>query len=517
MMANKNNILSIHFSKKINIILYLIAIRVFINNKYEYNKKFKIPKVSVFLPIYNKQAFLIRSINSILRQTLKEIEIIAVNDCSTDNSLKKIKKMAKKDNRIKIINNDRNHGLLYSRAMGILNCTGDYIMNLDPDDQLSSKYDLEFLYRKAKKFKTDIIIFRLKKKYTNKLNEFKNKKTRFLLNNNSTLQKWQTHNLITNKFIKRNIILKVYNYYKKNIYKYKWNYGEDNIWSILIKKTSNSIIYINKKIYIYFKNQYSLMHNGKNDLQSKNLLYRFEKLKILYKIKKVNAAFRLLNKTKDTIKRDLEFRKRMKRLLIYYMNFYKKHKLKLTNIKNIIQLISNKIIIVIDSDYNKYKFNNNFIYICKILKKFSKKTIISVDINMKRDIDFHDYVFNNDIFLFYNDSLIYSKFEELMNLYPKNIFVILTTNIGNFNYNNFTNLIILVENINISEKSFLFRNKIFNNHNLVIYSGNLFKSKNNILIIYNKRINNKILCELLISASKDLFNVTFINTKKYKL
>jgi hypothetical protein len=259
------------------------------------------------------------------------------------------------------------------------------------------------------------------------------------------------------------------------------------------------------------------MHNGKNDLQNKNLLYRFEKLKILYKIKKVNAAFRLLNYTKDTIKRDLEFRKRMKRLLIYYMNFYKKHKLKLTNIKNIIQLISNKIIIVINSDYNKYKFNNNFIYICKILKKFSKKTIISVDINMKKDIDFHDYVFNNDIFLFYNDSLIYSKFEELMNLYPKNIFVILTRNIGNFNYNNFTNLIILVENINVSEKSFLFRNKIFNNHNLVIYSGNLFKSKNNILIIYNKRINNKIICELLISASKDLFNVTFINTKKYKL
>lgn len=71
--------------------------------------------------------------------------------------------MAKKDKRMKIINNDRNHGLLYSRAMGILNCTGDYIMNLDPDDQLSSKYDLEFLYRKAKKFKTDIIIFRLKK------------------------------------------------------------------------------------------------------------------------------------------------------------------------------------------------------------------------------------------------------------------------------------------------------------------------------------------------------------------
>ena len=196
------------------------------------------------------------------------------------------------------------------------------------------------------------------------------------------------------------------------------------------------------------------------------------------------------------------------------MNFYKKHKLKLKNIKNIIQLISNKIIIVINSDYNKCSMNNNFIYICKILKEISKKTIISVDINMKENIDFHDYVFNNDIFLFFNDSLIDSKFEELMNLYPENIFVILTRNIVNFNYNNFTNLIIVVENINVLEISFLFKNKIFNDPNFVIYSANLFNSKNNILIIYNKRINNKIICELLMSASKNLLNVTFINTKK---
>jgi hypothetical protein len=238
---------------------------------------------------------------------------------------------------------------------------------------------------------------------------------------------------------------------------------------------------------------------------------------MIYRINNVRAAFRLLNNIKDTIKNDLEFRKKMIRLFIYYLNFFKKHKLISNNIKNKIQLILNKKIIVINSDYNKYYMNNNFIYICKILQNFRKKAIISIDIDKKIDIDFHGYVYNNDIFLWFHDSLFESKFEELMNLYPENVFVLLTKNINNLNYKIFNNLIILVENINFSEISFSIRNKIFNNPNFVIYSANLFNNKNNILIIYNKKANGKIIYELLMSASKDLFNVTFIDTKILKM
>ena len=85
-----------------------------------YSQKNESVKVSVFLPIYNKCTYLQRSIRSIQNQSLENIEIVAVNDYSTDNTLISLKKMAKKDLRIKIVNNDRNHGLLYSRAMGIL-------------------------------------------------------------------------------------------------------------------------------------------------------------------------------------------------------------------------------------------------------------------------------------------------------------------------------------------------------------------------------------------------------------
>ena len=102
----------------INFILLLLCLYIYEENKIHPQKKEV--KVSVFLPIYNKCTYLQRSIGTIQNQSLENIEIVAVNDYSTDNTLISLKKMAKKDLRIKIVNNDRNHGLLYSRAMGIL-------------------------------------------------------------------------------------------------------------------------------------------------------------------------------------------------------------------------------------------------------------------------------------------------------------------------------------------------------------------------------------------------------------
>ena len=65
----------------------------------------------------------------------------------------------KNDSRIKIVNNDKNCGLSYSRAMGILNSTGEYIMFLDPDDLFEGKDNLEYLYNQYKNTKEDVIIF----------------------------------------------------------------------------------------------------------------------------------------------------------------------------------------------------------------------------------------------------------------------------------------------------------------------------------------------------------------------
>ena len=443
-----------------SLILKIILIYIIFYFKNDVNKSKNIinnknPKISIFLPIYNKESFLKRSINSIQRQTLKELEIIAVNDFSTDNSLKILKKISKKDNRIKIINNDRNHGLLYTRAMGIINSTGEYVMNLDPDDKFFEKNDLEILYKKAIKFKTDIIIFRLKKIYTSQKNISIDKKyisLRSLYTLNSTLKKWQIHNLITNKFIKRNIIIKAFNYFKKYIYKNKWNYGEDNIWSKLITQNSKSVIFFNKFIYIYFKNEYSLMHNSKNDIEDKNKIYRFENLKILYKITNLKVIFKLLNNTKNLIKKDIEIRKKMIRLFIDYIKMYKERKYLLKKIIYAINKLSNNKIILIN-----YKYNNNLIYltIYKLIKEYNKKIFISIDINnITSIIDYNQYyIYNNDIFIGFNDLLFDMKLYDLINLFPNNRFLIFinttfinTTYMKNYNLEKYNNLIIINQN-----------------------------------------------------------------------
>ena len=115
------------------------------------------PKVSVIIPIYNVQNYLPLCIESIIYQTLKEIEIICVNDGSTDDSLLIILKYSKKDNRIMIIN-QRNRGLSEARNTGVKYSNGEYIYYIDSDDYLEKNALFE-LYEYSKKNNLDVIYF----------------------------------------------------------------------------------------------------------------------------------------------------------------------------------------------------------------------------------------------------------------------------------------------------------------------------------------------------------------------
>ena len=223
----------------------------------------KKPKISVFLPIYNSENFITKTIQSLQEQTLKNIEIIAINDYSKDNTLNILNKLANNDNRIKIINNDKNYGLLYSRAMGILNSKAEYIMNLDSDDLIYDKGSLEYLYNTTKIYNPDILSFYLIKKKNNLIYKckYKNKiqrqpklfKSIFWKNN------YIIDYLITNKLIKKEVFLKAYEFLKKYIYKWKWNYFEDDIWNILVHRYAKSKICLNRLVYIYNYNNNSLI------------------------------------------------------------------------------------------------------------------------------------------------------------------------------------------------------------------------------------------------------------------
>ena len=115
-------------------------------------------KISIILPIYNVAPYLDDTFQSILNQSLKEIEIIAVNDGSTDNCEDIILKYKEQDSRIKYIYQD-NQGLATTRNIALQNANGNYIYMMDSDDVLSSPDALQKCYEYAQKNKADFIFF----------------------------------------------------------------------------------------------------------------------------------------------------------------------------------------------------------------------------------------------------------------------------------------------------------------------------------------------------------------------
>lgn len=112
-------------------------------------------KVSVLVPIYNVEDFLAECLDSLVGQTLKEIEIVCINDGSTDSSLKIIKKYAKDDKRIVIIDK-KNSGYGDSMNKGLEKTTGEYVGIVESDDFIDLDA-FEKMYKMAKKYDLDVV------------------------------------------------------------------------------------------------------------------------------------------------------------------------------------------------------------------------------------------------------------------------------------------------------------------------------------------------------------------------
>ncbi len=113
------------------------------------------PKVSVIIPVYNTEKFLRKCLDSVCNQTLQDIEIICINDCSTDGALEILREYARKDKRIKLIELFENGGAAKARNIGIDIAEGEYLGFVDSDDFV----DLDFyekLYTRAIKAEVEI-------------------------------------------------------------------------------------------------------------------------------------------------------------------------------------------------------------------------------------------------------------------------------------------------------------------------------------------------------------------------
>lgn len=248
-------------------------------------------KISVIIPVYNTEKFLKRCLDSVLNQTLKEIEIIIINDGSTDNSLEILKTYAEKDERIVIINK-KNGGLSSARNAGLELATGKYIYNIDSDDYLESNLVLEQLYNKCEKEKIDILVFDyyndfgIKKEYIKNIINSEdsdiNKKQyiKDLINSKWGISIW-------GKLIKRELFEKNKIKFPENIFM-----GEDLLTTLKLIVYAYRIRKINKAFYNYvqhenqgtktinkekkYQDYYNLYMEIKNFLLGKNIFYKYE-------------------------------------------------------------------------------------------------------------------------------------------------------------------------------------------------------------------------------------------------
>jgi glycosyltransferase involved in cell wall biosynthesis len=476
-------------------LILLIYLKIFEEKEKKYIKSSITPKVSVFLPIFNRGKYLFMSIKSITNQALKNIEIIAVNDASTDNTLKILKKLSKKDKRIRIINNNRNHGTLYSRAIGIINCRGEYLMNLDPDDKFKSNSDLKFLYNKAKKSNLDYILFLIKRvpRYKSEL------KSLDLLNK---LQLENEDFLITNKIIKREVLVKAINYFYNDIIKYKWIYHDDNIWNILTRMYGQTSKIVKKYIYIYKRNNDSANIKKNNFFEVKNRIYRLMSLIKIIKNSQVNDSYlyydnyyksyiNIYKAYDNSILRPSEIKNNLINISFSFLDIYKNNKATIDEINVIMNSISqNKIIIFYNSLENNIIDYLTYVSIKKYLQENTLRKIISININDNTQLNnTFKYIYSNDILIGLGNLIFHYNFIQLINNFNKNKIILLYNNfINNSNkYNISSNLFIYSFKRNYNKKitnNFLYiPNNIIN---LANYFNNIryFENINNNLTVF---------------------------------
>ena len=128
-------------------------------NKIQFFINYHYIDISVIIPVYNSQKTITKSIISIQNQKKPTYEIILINDCSSDNSKRIIENLKIKDSRIKIINNRKNMGTLYSRCIGVLFSKGKYIFPLDNDDMFLENIFWS-IYKEAYNNDYDIVGFK---------------------------------------------------------------------------------------------------------------------------------------------------------------------------------------------------------------------------------------------------------------------------------------------------------------------------------------------------------------------
>lgn len=220
----------------------------------------KNPKYSVIIPVYNKEEYLEECVISVIYQSVKDLEILLINDGSKDNSLEICNRLAKKDNRIIVIDK-QNSGVSDTRNLGIDRANGDYILFLDADDFWSSD-----LLRKVDKNigNNDLLMFRscrddrlLKSEINENVQEISNRIgiLKSVIYNQNLLNNCDANfNRVTDYAVSSKVLRESKVRFNKEL-----KIGEDKLFNFELMQKIDKISYLNQYLYYIRTNRKSVM------------------------------------------------------------------------------------------------------------------------------------------------------------------------------------------------------------------------------------------------------------------
>ena len=226
--------------------------------------KIENPKVSIVSAVYNRQNFILRFIRSIQNQFFDDIEIIFIDDCSTDLSPKLIEEYQKEDERIILLKHKKNKGTLISRNIGVLKAKGEYLILPDPDDILSQNI-LNISYHIASKNNYEMIRFNMYSEFYFPFNTISNNLKNIIFQPELSTYliygygyKKLVDGIISNKFIKTTTYLltlkKINNFYLNQ----NMIYFEDGLLNFALHRNAKSLYLLKKIGYYYIFNKDSV-------------------------------------------------------------------------------------------------------------------------------------------------------------------------------------------------------------------------------------------------------------------
>jgi glycosyltransferase involved in cell wall biosynthesis len=245
--------------------------------------------VTIIIPSYQRERYLPRAISSALNQSLKDIEVLVVDDKSTDSSVAIVESIIARDSRVRLVQHSSNSGTHAARMTGVMSARGEYIMSLDPDDELFP-FIAEDALRYALLHDMDVVEFHVMELVSGRAKQFSFMNPPFLKAKSSeVIDLFSRQKLNWNlwkRLIRRRIYVNALNLLTPRIRAKRIIYAEDKLHIGLVFLLANGCYFLQEPGYIYYRDNPENSESGSQQTRKeclRQLRYVERAIKFFYK------------------------------------------------------------------------------------------------------------------------------------------------------------------------------------------------------------------------------------------